>query len=152
MPEDLTGRLRRDEALDHALMRRVREISGFPLPEPSVIISMAEWRAYELFRERIANVEDAIARGRLEGKLQAYRLVLSHAEASLVLSPIRAPGVIEALKRIIKAAEEDLARLEGCPMKPPTQAGVAEFGGVPADQGPVPRVLDREPVPKGGTD
>lgn len=123
-----------------------------PPAEPMVIITMAEWRAHERFLEAFASVENAVTVGRLEGKLDAYQMVLDQVRANEVMTPGRSPELIARLERVIVACQEDLKRLQ--PVREATPAGADQHEGVPADQGPVPHRVrpDRESVPKGGLD
>jgi hypothetical protein len=86
------------------------------LPEPQVLIPMGLYRAYVEFYESLSNIERAIDGGRLEGKLEGYRLVLSHTQSPM--SPIRNPAAVAALERLIAVCEQDLKRLE--PPEPET--------------------------------
>lgn len=86
--------------------------------EPQVIISMAEWRAYERFHEQVDELERAIEQGKLEGKLQGYELVRSHL-TNPALTQLRAPGLVESLERIIATCRADLDRLRQAPSDEP---------------------------------
>lgn len=77
-----------------------------------VIIGMDEYKAYERFREQIAKIENATERGRLEGRIEGLRLVLSQVDfGSMSFAPLGgAPR--DAIKREIGRAEQALRALE----------------------------------------
>ena len=114
------ARRRRDERVHHPEL-----LEPIVLPrmrEPQVIISMEDYQNYERFLDVFVSVENAIARGRLEARIEAYEMVLRQVEMNDTLSPVRQPGLIDSLKRIIVSCREDLVRLEmegEPPVKPP---------------------------------
>jgi hypothetical protein len=130
MPEQATtpapGR-RRGELVHHPEL--LEPIHLPPMREPQVIISMDEYRSYERFLEVFISIENAIARGRLEARIEAYEMVLRQVELNDTLSAVRQPALIDSLRRIIASCREDLTRIED------------EYRGVP------PTAEERVPAP-----
>lgn len=103
------------------------------------MIPMEEYERVQRYYEVAEALDEAVYYGRVTGKLEGYRLVLQHVQASTSLTPVKtvAPGVIQALERIIQTLQADLAKL-GTPAPPPAE--------------PFASVEEWMPVPKGGTD
>jgi hypothetical protein len=106
-----------------------------PMREPQVIISMDEYRSYERFLDVFISIENAIARGRLEARIEAYEMVLRQVELNDTLSAVRQPALLESLRRIIAACREDLARIEiAVDQRVAVPAGADLHEGRPAEQ------------------
>lgn len=109
MPDEMTPMRRRGEVHHPELLTPIE----FPHDdEPRVLISMTLYRHFERFHQVLAEVDNAIERGKLEGKCQAYQMVLDQVRANEVLSSVRQPALIEQLERLVAACRADLERLE----------------------------------------
>lgn len=123
MPKDTTPMRRRGEVHHPELLTPIE----FPHDdEPRVLISMTLYRHFEEFHQVLAEIENAIERGKLEGKCHAYQMVLDQVRANEVLSSVRQPVLIQQLERIVAACQADLQKLEPAaapaPTEPPQQA------------------------------
>lgn len=108
--------------------------------EARVLISMSLYRHFERFHHVLADAELAVARGRLEGKCQAYQMVLDQVRANEVLSSVRQPVLTEHLGRILAACQADLQRLESMSAAPLPQN----------PEGPLPQNSQGPPPAAGG--
>lgn len=92
------------------------DLEPIPLPPDAnhyIMMPLPEYRQREEFYKRflreIEDIDNAISRGRLEGRIEAYRAVLSHIQSPL--SPIRTPEAVAKLEQLINVCQVELETL-----------------------------------------